>query len=85
VSKEILDAIKALDKKIEDLMATMQPQYVKVSDIARECGVKVQNVHYQLNHNPELEPDKDFFKRGNKYLITLSAANKIKKVWAKND
>ncbi len=81
---EILEKLQELEEKVDAVIVASSREYLKVKEVADECGVTVQSIHKHLARNPNLEPDKDFFMRGGKYYLTLAAANKLKKQLAKN-
>lgn len=81
---EILPKLNELIEKISKIENMLCSEWVKISTVAKEAGVKVQSVHYQLGHNIDIEPEVDFKMRGGVYYIRRSAAEKLKKVFAKN-
>ena len=84
IMSEILDKLGDLEDKVDTMLSANQRDFLKVSEVADQCGVSPQAVHWHLSHNPNLEPDKDYFKRKGKYFLTQGAANRLIKEIAKN-
>ena len=81
---DISGKIKNLEEKVDAALMANARDYLKVKEVADSCGVTVQSIHWHLSHNPNLEPEKDYFKRKGMYFMTQGAANRLKKQLAKN-
>ncbi len=81
---DILDKLGDVDEKLDTILEANERDHLKVSEVADKCGVTVQSIHWHLSHNPNLEPDKDYFKRKGMYFLTQGAANRLKKQLGKN-
>ena len=81
---DVLDKLGDVIEKLDTVLEANERDYLKVRDVADECGVTVQAIHWHLANNPNLEPDKDYFKRNGRYFLTHGATNRLKKQLAKN-
>lgn len=68
---EILDRMKKLENQVNE-------DYLSVQDAAKMIGCSPQNIYYHLEHNHDIEPEKDWIVRNGKKQIRKNALTKIR-------
>lgn len=81
---QILELIKTIKTNQDELISRMKKletnineDYIPVFEAAQIKGCSVQNIHYHLQHNFDIEPEKDWIIRGGQKMIKRIALSKI--------
>lgn len=81
---QILELIKTIKTNQDELISRMKKletnineDYISVFEAAQIKGCSVQNIHYHLDHNFDIEPEKDWIIRGGQKLIKRISLSKI--------
>lgn len=81
---QILEIIKTIKMNQDEIISRMKKletnineDYIPVFEAAQIKGCSVQNIHYHLQHNFDIEPEKDWIIRGGQKMIKRIALSKI--------